>query len=121
MTPTELDRSFICDIPKRNECRKVSRFECLVKITYALTEKFPQKEIFGLTSQMRRAAVSVAANIAEGSKRTSNKDKIHFHTISAGSLEELKYFFILSCDLNFISETERESALEIARHTSAML
>ncbi|KKT40914.1 MAG: hypothetical protein UW28_C0017G0018 [Parcubacteria group bacterium GW2011_GWA2_44_13] len=93
----------------------------LVKLTYALTEKFPQKEIFGLTSQMRRAAVSVAANIAEGSKRTSNKDRIHFHTISAGSLEELKYFFILSCDLNFISETERESALEIARHTSVML
>ncbi|KKT41817.1 MAG: hypothetical protein UW30_C0004G0016 [Candidatus Giovannonibacteria bacterium GW2011_GWA2_44_13b] len=93
----------------------------LVRLTYKLTENFPQKEIFGLVSQMRRAAVSVAANIAEGSKRTSNKDRVHFHTMSAGSLEELKYFFILSCDLKFISEAERESALEIARHTGAML
>lgn len=93
----------------------------LVKLTYKLTENFPQKEQFGLTSQMRRAAVSVAANIAEGSKRTSDKDRIHFHTMAAGSLEELKYYFILGCDLNFISETERESALEIARHTGAML
>lgn len=93
----------------------------LVKLTYKLTEKFPQKEMFGLTSQMRRAAVSVAANIAEGSKRASNKDRIHFHVMASGSLEELKYYFILSCDLEFITIDEKGGALEISRYTGAML
>ena len=55
---------------------------------------------------MRRAAVSIPANVAEGFKRRGIQDKIHFYNISEGSLEELKYFFILSKDLSYISSNE---------------
>lgn len=64
-----------------------------------VTQAFPADERFGLVSQMRRAAASVPANIAEGFKRRGIQDKIRFYNISEGSLEELKYFFILPCTL----------------------
>lgn len=78
----------------------------LVLTVYQVTRGFPADERFGLVSQMRRAAVSVAANIAEGFKRRGIKDKIHFYNTSEGSLEELKYFIILSQDLQYISTSE---------------
>ncbi len=67
---------------------------------YALTATFPKSELFGLTSQMRRAAVSVPANIAEGFKRRGRMDKARFLGIAAGSLEELRYYGLLAADLN---------------------
>ncbi|MEW5957551.1 MAG: four helix bundle protein [Chloroflexota bacterium] len=70
---------------------------------YRITGAYPSEEKFGLVSQMRRAAVSVPANIAEGFKRRSQKDKIHFYNMAQASLEELKYFFILSNDLNYLN------------------
>ena len=63
---------------------------------YKLTKQFPKEEIYGLTSQFRRAAVSITANIAEGYKRLSNKEKLRFYNISQVSLEECRYFLILS-------------------------
>lgn len=75
----------------------------LVLMVYKTTEQYPGEERFGLVSQMRRAAVSIPANIAEGFKRRGLQDKIRFYNISDGSLEELKYFFIVSRDLNYIS------------------
>lgn len=71
----------------------------LVLAVYAFSAKLPPDERFGLNSQMRRAAVSIPANIAEGFKRRSIKDKSHFYNIAQGSLEELRYFFILCRDL----------------------
>jgi len=68
---------------------------------YKLTALFPREELFGLTSQFRRAAVSVAANIAEGYKKKGVKDKLRFYNISQGSLEECRYYIILSQDLNY--------------------
>jgi len=68
----------------------------LVLMVYQVTKGFPGDERFGLVSQMRRATVSIPANIAEGFKRRGIQDKIRFYNISEGSLEELKYFFILS-------------------------
>ena len=68
---------------------------------YVYTAKFPREEIYGLTSQFRRAAVSIAANIAEGFKKKSNKDKIRFYNISQGSVEECRYYLILSNDLKY--------------------
>ena len=78
----------------------------LVLMVYQVTKGFPGDERFGLVSQMRRAAVSVPANIAEGFKRRGIRDKIHFYNISEGSLEELKYFFILSEDLGYVSSKD---------------
>ncbi len=77
----------------------------LVLTVYQVTKRFPGDERFGLVSQMRRAAISIPANIAEGFKRRGVQDKIRFYNISEGSLEELKYFFILSKDLGTFHPT----------------
>jgi four helix bundle protein len=68
---------------------------------YRFTEQFPKQEMFGLTSQLRRAAVSVPANIAEGFKKRGPLDKTRFYNISQGSLEECRYYLILAEDLNY--------------------
>jgi four helix bundle protein len=72
---------------------------------YRITEKFPKTEVYGLTSQFRRAAISVAANIAEGFKKKGNKDKARFYNISQGSIEECQYYLILTKDLGY-SDTD---------------
>lgn len=76
---------------------------------YSFSESFPKSELYGLTSQFRRAAVSIAANIAEGYVKKSPSDKVRFFNISLGSLEECSYYIILSKDLNYI--TEEQSAI----------
>ncbi|MGO8787005.1 MAG: four helix bundle protein [Terriglobia bacterium] len=73
----------------------------LVLDIYKKTQKFPTEEKFGLVSQMRRAAVSIPANIAEGFKRRGRADKGHFYNIAQASLEELRYYLILCCDLGY--------------------
>ncbi len=74
---------------------------------YRLTGCFPKHEIYGLTSQMRRAAVSVAANIAEGFKKRGVADKARFLNTAEGSLEESRYYLLLSRDLKY-AETNME-------------
>lgn len=74
---------------------------------YKITKLFPKEEIYGLTSQFRRAAVSITANIAEGYKRLSQKEKLRFYNIAQASLEECKYFLILSRDLEYTQEFEK--------------
>ena len=76
----------------------------LVKLVYTSTEQFPATEKYGLTSQMRRAAVSVVSNIAEGSGRTSPKDQAHFYQMAFTSLIELLNQFIIANDLDYISQ-----------------
>lgn len=73
----------------------------LVLEVYQTTARFPAEEKFGLVSQMRRAAVSVPANIAEGFKRHGAGDKARFYNIAQSSLEEARYYFILSRDLGY--------------------
>ena len=68
---------------------------------YRLSESFPKSELYGLTSQLRRAAVSVAANIAEGFKKSGEADKARFFNTSQGSVEECRYYLILVNDLKF--------------------
>jgi len=68
---------------------------------YSYTKNFPKEEVFGLTSQFRKAAVSIAANIAEGFVKRSKLDKIRIFNIAQGSLEECRYFIVLSNDLNY--------------------
>ncbi|HKR05394.1 MAG TPA: four helix bundle protein [Bacteroidia bacterium] len=68
---------------------------------YLISKSFPREEIYGLTSQLRRASVSVPSNIAEGFKRSGAMDKIKFYNIARASLEEAKYLLILSKDLKY--------------------
>ena len=75
-----------------------------VVLVYKVTRTFPDDERFGLTSQFRRAAVSIEANIAEGYKKISKADKLRFYNISQGGLEECRNYVILSYDLNYIDE-----------------
>ena len=76
----------------------------LVLDVYRMTEEFPKHELFGLTSQLRRAAVSVPANIAEGFKRVGKNDKRRFYNISQGSLEECRYFLMLAGELGYSAD-----------------
>jgi four helix bundle protein len=76
----------------------------LVVETYKLTRKFPSEEKFGLVSQIKRAAISVASNIAEGSSRSSYKDQAHFSQLAYGSLMEIACQFELAKELGFIGE-----------------
>ncbi|MGM9702064.1 MAG: four helix bundle protein [Prevotella sp.] len=71
---------------------------------YKLTQQFPKEELFGLTSQIRRAVSSIPTNIAEGCGRETNKDFAHFLQISIGSASETEYQLLLAHDLNYISE-----------------
>jgi four helix bundle protein len=68
---------------------------------YQYSESFPKKELYGLTSQLRRSAVSIPANIAEGFKKKTKADKAKYMNIAQGSLEECRYYLILSNDLNY--------------------
>lgn len=72
---------------------------------YQVTENFPKHELFGLTSQLRRAAVSIPANIAEGFRKKTAPDKARFYNISQGSLEECRYYLILAQDLGYAETT----------------
>ena len=73
---------------------------------YKLTQQFPKEELFGLTSQIRRAISSVPTNIAEGCGRATNKDFAHFLQISIGSACEIEYQLLLAHDLNYITDED---------------
>ena len=79
---------------------------------YRLSKSFPREELYGLTSQFRRAAVSVPANIAEGFKKRGRADKVRFMNIAEGSLEECRYYLILAEDLGYGSTANLRDQLE---------
>lgn len=89
----------------------IKSFE-FVKEIYLVTNSFPSDEKYGLTSQIRRASVSVPVNIAEGAARKGTKEFIHFLHISLGSLSELDTLILLSKELTFINEKECEQLIE---------
>ena len=72
-----------------------------VLAVYRISKNFPREEIYGLTSQFRRAAISIPANIAEGFKKRGSMDKARFMNIAQGSLEECRYYLILTSDLGY--------------------
>lgn len=84
----------------------------LVNLLYDSSKLFPKEELFGLTNQMRRAAVSIPSNIAEGCGRQTSKDTMHFLHISRGSLYELETQYYLAFDQKYIDENNFSVALE---------
>ena len=83
---------------------------------YRATDGFPKSEMYGLTSQFRRAAISIPANIAEGFKKRGKADKLRFYNIAQGSLEECQYYLILAHDLRYADTFELTDRLnEVAR------
>lgn len=92
---------------------------------YRLSKLFPLEERYGLTSQFRRAAISVPANIAEGFKKRGRADKVRFMNIAEGSLEECRYYLILTKDLGYGDTRELHSQLEevsklLGRYSNAL-
>ena len=96
----------------------------LIKIIYSITKKFPQEEKFGLINQLRRASVSVASNLAEGTSRKTNKDKAHFTTISYSSLMEVLNQISISRELDYLNKEDylviRDSIQKIANKLNAL-
>jgi four helix bundle protein len=88
---------------------------------YHVTKGYPREETFGLTNQIRRAAASITANIAEGYIRLSQKEKLRFYNISQGSLEETKNFIVLSKDLGYITVIEKEELYNRATEIGKLL
>jgi four helix bundle protein len=93
----------------------------LVNTVYELTKQFPKEEIYGLTNQMRRCAVSIPSNIAEGCGRQTSKDTINFLHISRGSLYELETQFFLASDQNYIEEDMLVQVLELIQSCKRLL
>lgn len=79
---------------------------------YRVTENFPRSEVYGMTSQLRRASSSISANIAEGSGRTGTNDKLRFYTIAYGSLLETKNFLYLAQKLGYIDQDILNNLIE---------
>jgi four helix bundle protein len=93
----------------------------LVKETYKLTEKFPEREKYGLVAQMRRSAISIPSNIAEGFRRYHNKEYRQFLYVSLGSCAELETQVTIAKQLEYIRESEEADLLEVLDHIGRMI
>lgn len=88
---------------------------------YAVSKKFPKEELFALTNQLKRSAISIPANIAEGCGKKSNNELAHFLNISLGSANETEYLLILAKDLSFINDQEASRLLTKVNKIKGML
>lgn len=93
----------------------------LAEASYRVTKSFPRDELFGLTSQIRRAAVSIAANIAEGYGREQTRTYIHFLRVAQGSLKELETHFLLSQRIGFLTSEDVEPLIMHCQEIGKML
>lgn len=91
--------------------------EFVLKV-YRITSEFPKSEMYGLTSQLRRAAISIPANIAEGFAKKGKLDKLRFYNIAEGSIQECKYYLILAKDLDY---TENDRLIDLLEEVSKIL
>lgn len=97
------------------------RAHAFVLSVYKVTKGFPDDEKFGLTSQFRRAAVSIEANIAEGYRKIGKQDKLRFFNISQGSLSECKDYIILARDLEYINMEQYQELWQSSEEVSRLL
>ncbi len=93
----------------------------LVVMVYNITKNFPKKETYSIIDQMRRAAASITANIAEGFGRHSYKEKVQFYYLSKGSLLELENFILIAKDVGYLSDEDFKSLVEKARTVDQLL
>jgi len=93
----------------------------LVKEIYNLSKKLPKEELYELSSQMQRAAVSVPSNIAEGQARDGKKEFIQFLKIARGSKAELQTQLLICVDIGYLSESEINTAMNLAEETGKMI
>ncbi len=93
----------------------------LVLLIYNLTKEFPKDEVFGITSQMRRAAISITSNIAEGFGRQGYKEKVQFYYLSQGSLTELKNQIIAAKDIGYLGELDFKKLVDQANISHQLL
>ena len=93
----------------------------LVKQIYVVTQTFPHSEMYGLVNQMRRAAVSIPSNIAEGQARKTSAEFAHFLSISRGSLAELETQMIISRDLGYLPQAQFDECTVLHNEVSRML
>lgn len=92
-----------------------------IKLIYKVSSDFPKDEMYGLTSQLRRAAVSVMLNYVEGFARRKDKVVLNFLEISYGSIKECKYIIYLSLELGYLSKENYDKLIKLAEEISAML
>ena len=88
---------------------------------YAITKKFPKHEVFGISSQLQRAASSITSNIAEGFSRYSFKDKIRFYYIARGSISECQNQILIARDIGYIEKETAQKLLEKAERIRQVL
>lgn len=93
----------------------------LVREVYLVTRSFPKEELFGLTSQLRRASTSIPSNIAEGCGRNSDADYAHFLEIAYGSAMEVASHLFLASDVGQLADPERERLLDLVAEVSAQI
>jgi four helix bundle protein len=93
----------------------------LVVLVYKLCAGFPREELYGLTSQIRRAAVSIPSNIAEGQGRRSTKEFLNFLSVAHGSLREVETQTLIAQRLNYIDETATTAAMDLAAEVGRLL
>ena len=93
----------------------------LVVEVYQLVKKLPKEELFALSDQIRRAAISIPSNIAEGQGRNSSKEFIHFLSIAKGSKAELETQLLLCVRINYLTESEIEKAMSLIEEVGKML
>ncbi len=93
----------------------------LVVAIYKITKQFPKEETYSMVDQMRRAAASVTANIAEGFGRNTYKDKLHFYFVAQGSLTELKNFILIAKDVGYLKAEELSELTDKSNQTHRLL
>jgi four helix bundle protein len=91
------------------DLRVWGKAQVLAQTIYQATGRFPKEELYGLTSQLRRAGISISTNIAEGSKRSTTKDLCHFLSIAQGSNEEVKSLLMLAKSLSYLDSSQFQS------------
>jgi len=93
----------------------------LVELVYSETKKFPREEVYALSSQLRRAAVSVPSNIAEGQGRTSSKEFLNFLSMAYGSLREIETQIIIAERLGYLSEDKAQAILDLSGEVGRLI